>query len=111
MIKNIKVSYGKRWNPKTGTCYKQMITLNDKIAMEFNNFVEEEKKKVVNNFFYSENDLKLLSIEPLEMGINFTNLIVLNWFIYFYKKFYISSVKKDKDFERITINNTILNVI
>lgn len=75
-------------------------------------FIEEEKNKIKNNFIYTNEDMKLLCyVDFLEMGLNFTHLTTLEYFITFYKKFVYNPPKKDANFERILYRNTIIKVV
>lgn len=112
--KKIIVSYRKRWGTD-GTCYRQTIKIDDNTKEKYNHYLMNKKTKIDNNFFkshcYSGEDLKIKSLEYLENGVNFTNLIHLRLFIEFYLKELYTPPKKDRDFERITYNNTIIEVI
>lgn len=111
MKEKMKIDYKGRWG-KDGTHYTQTITINDKIALSFNKYIEEEKDKIKNNFVYTNEEMKLLCYcDSLEMGSNYTHLTTLEHFITFYKKFVYDPPKKDKSFERILYRNTIIKVI
>lgn len=105
------IDYKKHFGPG-GTVYRQTITINDKMAIKFNKYLQKEKEKIINNFIYTNEQLDLLSIEPLEMGANYTHLPTINHFTTFYVKNFINGPKKDKNFQRILFDrNTIINVI
>lgn len=114
--KKIIVNYCKRWNPETGTCYTQTIKIDNTTKMMFNHYLTNAKKQAEKNFIknkhcYSENDLKIKSLNYLSSGVNYTNLIHLQLFIEFYLKALYTPPKKDRDYERILWRNTILEVI
>lgn len=112
--KKMIVSYRKRWGTD-GTCYRQTIKINDELKEKYNLYLMGLKTAIDKEFYkrhcYSENDLKIKSLEYLQDGVNYTNLIHLDLFINFYIKEIYTPPKKDKDFERITFNNTIIEVI
>lgn len=107
---NNKINYQKHYGP-TGTVYNQTITINDKMATEFNKYLEEKKEETSKKFIYTNEDMQLFTAESLDLGINFTNLRTLDQFIAFYHKNYINGPKKDKFFERLLYRNTIIQVI
>ena len=112
--KKIIVSYRKRWGID-GTCYRQTIKINKTVKKLFNYYLQNEKKQAENNYkknhCYSSEDMKIKSLEYLKDGINYTNLIHLQLFINFYLKALYTPPKKDRDYERIIYNNTIIEVI
>lgn len=106
----MKIDYKKNWDNETGTCYRQTITIDKETMEKFNNYIMNKKIEVDNNFFkthlYSENDLKIKSIDYLEEGINYTNLIHLRLFMIFA----INNLEKE-NLKRILYRNTIIKVI
>ncbi len=103
----MKVDYKKQWG-KNGTVYDQTITI-DKATMEkFNNYMCERKTQVDLEFTkkhtYSEWDLKIKSVDYLEKGINFTNLIHLQLFNEF-------CFENRIDLKRVLRRNTIIKVV
>lgn len=107
--KKMIVNYCQCWG-ESGTHYTQQIKIDTKTMEKFNNYIKELKEESNKKFIYSDYDLKILNLKPLEKGVNFTNLIHLELFTQFYiKKLYIPP-KKDKDFERILNRNTVIIV-
>lgn len=108
------INYLQRWGTD-GAHYTQTIKIDKVVAEKFNNYLLKLKSEIDNNFFknhyYSENDLKIKSLDYLWDGVNFTNLIHLELFINFYLKEIYQPPKKDKNFERILHRNTIIEVI
>ena len=112
MIK-LKVDYKKHWG-KDGTVYNQTITIDPNFMKLYNNFLLDKKIKIDNNFYnthtYSEEDLKIKSIDYLEKGNNFTNLIHLRLlleFIIYYNKNNNNKI----NYKRILYRNTIVKVV
>lgn len=109
----MKIDYKKHWG-NCGTVYSQTITIDKKTMEDYNNYISDLKTKVDLEFLkkhsYSEQDLKIKSIDYLEKGVNFTNLIHLQLFIEFYNK----NIRKDyfdKDIKRVLWRNTIIKVV
>lgn len=103
----MKVDYKKHWG-NNGTVYDQTITIDKTTMEEYNNYICDLKTNIDFKFtkkhVYSENDLKIKSIDYLEKGINFTNLIHLNLFIVFCQK-------TERDIKRLKYRNTIIKVV
>lgn len=106
----MKVNYLKEWS-NSGAVYNQTITITKEMAKNFNNYINTLKNKVSLKSFYSEQDLKDLSLEELKLGKNYTNLIMLDRFMKFYIKEIYIAPKKDRNYERILWRNTIIKVI
>lgn len=108
----MKVDYKKKWG-KDGTVYCQTITIDEKMAVKFNEYVEELKNKIIDKFMVDDNEIKILyNLETLEnYDNNYTNLTTLDYFIKFYLKYVYEAPKKDKDFERIKWRNTIIKIV
>ena len=111
-MKKVKVDYKR--HSKDGTIYDQTITIDKNFMELYNNFLLDKKIKIDNNFFkkhiYSEEDLKIKSINYLEKGSNFTNLIQLRLLLEFIINYNKNNNNKI-DFKRIKTRNTIVKVI
>ena len=106
-MNKIVIDYKKRCG-NNGTVYDQMATIDKNTMEEYNQFLNDLKTEIDLNFMkthiYSENDLKIKSIDFLEKGVNFTNLIHLNLFIVFCQK-------TKRDITRLLYRNTIIKVV
>lgn len=108
----MKIDYKKHFG-NDSTVYTQTIKINKWLKEYYNNYLLKLKIKTDENFFknhsYSENDLKIKSIEYLENGINYTNLIQLDIFLQV-----INELNKNGynfNFKRLLWRNTIIIVI
>lgn len=103
----MKINYLKNWG-KDGTVYDQTVTIDKTLMEQFNNYILDLKTNIDLKFTlkhtYSENDLKIKSVDYLTTGFNYTNLIVLNLFIVFCQK-------NNIDITRLLYRNTIIKVI
>ena len=108
----MKVNYIKRWG-NDGTCYRQTIKIDKTLMEQFNLYLAELKEQVKVNFAknrcYTENDLKIQSLEFLRRGVNYTNLIHLSLFLQLINV--LNKNGKNIDFKRILWRNTIMEVI
>lgn len=108
----MKISYNKRFG-KDGTCYSQTIKIDKTIMEKYNNLLMNKKMEIDNNFFktrtYSENDLKIKSLDYLCVGVNYTNLKHLDLFIELICL--LNDKGYDLDIKRIMYRNTIIEVI
>ena len=106
------VNYIKKWG-KDGTCYSQTIKIDKWIAEEFNILLNNKKIEIDNNFLknhcYSDNDLKIKSIDFLWQGTNYTNLIHLDIFLELIN--ILNKKGYNFDFKRLLYRNTIIEVI
>lgn len=106
-MNKIIIDYKKHYG-NNGTVYDQTATIDKNTMEEYNNFLNDLKTEIDLKFTkkrtYSENDLKIKSIDFLEKGVNFTNLIHLNLFIVFCQK-------TKRDITRLLYRNTIIKVV
>lgn len=110
----MKISYRKNWS-KDGTFYNQTITIDWLIAHKFNQYIidilQKDKKEIKKTHIISnEQSQRQMFLEPLKLGVNFTHLTTLEYFMSFYLKTIYEAPKKDRDFERILNRNTIFIV-
>lgn len=110
----VKVSYRKNWS-KDGTFYNQTIAIDWLIAHEFNQYIidilQKDKKETIKTHVISNEQLqRQMFLEPLKLGVNFTHLTTLDYFMKFYLNTIYEPPKKDKTFERILNRNTIILV-
>lgn len=108
----MKIDYKKHFG-NDGTVYTQTIKIDEWLKEYYNNYLLKLKIKTDENFFknhsYSEKDLKIKSIEYLEKGINYTNLIQLDIFLQV-----INELNKNGynfNFKRLLWRNTIIIVL
>lgn len=108
----MKVNYLKHIG-NNGTIYNQTIKIDKWIMKYYNNYLNNLKIDIDKQFSekhcYSENDLKIISLEPLKKGTNFINLIHLDVFLQA-----INDLNKQGynfDFKRILYRNTIIEVL
>lgn len=110
----MKVSYRKNWS-KDGTFYNQTITIDKKTAALFNSYVEKilnkDKEEIQkNHIITNEQSMREYYLKRLAIGVNYTYLTTLDYFMSFYLKTIYEPPKKDKNFERILNRNTIIFV-
>lgn len=110
MNKKMIVNYQQRWD-KAGYHYTQTITIDKKTMEDFNNYIIQLKKETSKNFIYTNEDLKIMDLELLKVGINYANLNHLDLFIRYYLHNIYIPPKKDKDLSRILDRNTVFYVI
>lgn len=113
-MNNIKVDYKKNWG-NDGTCYTQTITIDKDFKELYNNYLLELKIKIDKNYIenksYSDYDLKIKSLNYLENGINYTNLIHLNTLLNLINVINDNDLFINKiDFKRILWRNSIIKV-
>ena len=108
----MKVNYLKHIG-NNGTIYNQTIKIDKWIMEYYNNYLNNLKidigKQFLEKHCYSENDLKIKSLDYLKKGINLTNLIHLDVFLQV-----INDLNKQGynfDFKRILYRNTIIEVL
>jgi hypothetical protein len=111
--KKMIVNYCQCWG-ESGTHYTQQIKIDVNTMLLFNKYLEKLKKEVEKDFkikrVCTEEDLNIKYLEPLKVGVNYTNLIHLRYFTSFYLHNIYIPPKKDKDFERILNRNTVIIV-
>lgn len=109
----MRIDYKKKWNNETGTCYRQTITIDKWIMEEFNKMLMNKKINIDNVFLkkhtYSEQDLKIKSLDYLKIGVNYTNLIHLRLFIELI--FDLNNKGYNFNYKRILNRNTLIKVI
>ena len=107
------VNYLQSWGP-SGTHYTQQIKIDVNTMKLFNKYIEMLKKEVEKDFLqnrvYTDENLNIKYLEPLKIGVNYTNLIHLRYFQSFYLHNIYTPPKKDKNYERILYRNTIIIV-
>lgn len=96
-----------------GTVYRQTIKIDKWLMDYYNNYLNNLKMDIDKHFTekhcYSENDLKIKSLEPLKKGTNFTNLIHLDVFLQVIND--LNRQGYNFDFKRILYRNTIIEVL
>lgn len=107
-MKNLTINYQKEFG-NDGTVYTQTIRTSKEIIRKFNAYIEELRESVQNKFILSEEDMKILyNLDLLLNDVNYINLTTLNYFKIFYIKEIYKPCKRDLDFERILLRNTII---
>lgn len=103
----MKVNYIKK-HDRNGTSYNQTVKIPFNMAFEFNKYVESLKTKIADQFYCSNEDLKILDyLEKINFyNPTFTTLTTIDHFIEFYKNNYINGPQKDLFFERLKRRNT-----
>lgn len=107
----MKVSYLKNWD-KEGTFYNQTITIDKETGAKFNNFVEkvlkQDKEKTSKTHTWSNEEMQReMYLKRLALGVNYTYLTTLNYFLSFIMK----EPKENVKWRRIKTNrNTIIIV-
>ena len=108
----IKVNYIKRWGDN-GTCYTQTIKIDNDLKNLYNDYLKRLQNDIANDFkkthVYSNMDIKILSLEPLQTIVNYTNLIHLGLFLELINELNLRGY--NIDFKRIKYRNTIIEVI
>lgn len=96
-----------------GTCYTQNIKIDNWLKEYYNNYLMNLKIKTDENYFknrsYSEKDLKIKSIEYLENGMNYTNLLNLDIFLQVIDE--LNKKGYNFNFKRILWRNTTIEVV
>lgn len=96
-----------------GTCYTQNIKIDNWLKEYYNNYLMNLKTKTDENYLknqsYSEKDLKIKSIEYLEKGINYTNLLNLDIFLQVIDE--LNRKGYNFNFKRILWRNTTIEVV
>lgn len=96
-----------------GICYSQNIKINNWLKEYYNNYLMNLKTKTDKNYFknhsYSEKDLKIKSIEYLENGMNYTNLLNLDIFLQVIDE--LNRKGYNFNFKRILWRNTTIEVV
>lgn len=110
----MKVSYRKNFD-KNGTCYNQTITIDKVTGVKFNNYVEtlwKQDKEKLNKTHVEDNEMaqRDMYLKRLALGVNYTYLTTLDYFMKFYLHEIYEPPKKDKFYERIKNRNTIIIV-
>lgn len=108
----MKINYQKHFG-NDGTCYTQNIKIDNWLKEYYNNYLMELKAQADKNYFknhcYTENDLKIKSIDYLEKGINYTNLIHLSVFLQVINE--LNKKGYNFNFKRILWRNTTIEVV
>ena len=108
MIIDYKKHYG-----NDGTVYNQTIKIDKWLKEYHNNYLLKLKIETDNNFIknhsYNDKDLIIKSIEYLENGINYTNLIQLDIFLQVIDE--LNHNGYNFNFKRILWRNTIIKII
>lgn len=104
----MKVSYLRNWD-KEGTFYNQTITIDKEMGAKFNNFVEtilkQDKEKTNKTHMWSNEEMQReMYLKRLALGVNYTYLTTLDYFVSFLLKETNESIK------RIKRRNTIIVV-
>lgn len=104
----MKVSYQKHWD-NNGTCYNQTITIDKTMAVKFNNYVEkimkQDKEKTNKTHIWNNEEMQReMYLKQLALGVNYTYLTTLNYFVSFLLRETNESIK------RIKRRNTIIIV-
>lgn len=112
----MKVAYIKDWNPKSGTCYRQRITVTQKEYDMLND-------KLVENYRRTANDIKQAGImtseqlytmtygKPLDCSERIGNVIYLKLTqLYMIAAAIFGMPEYEQAHKRITNNNTILMI-
>lgn len=111
-MNNITVNYQKHFG-NDGTCYTQNIKINDWLKEYYNNYLMKLKEQVeenyIKNHYYTEQDLKIKSINYLEKGVNYTNLIHLSVFLQVINE--LNKKGYGFSFKRILWRNTTIEVV
>jgi hypothetical protein len=103
----MKVSYLKHW--KDGTLYNQTITIDKVTGVKFNNYVEtlwKQDKEKLNKTHVQDNAMaqRDMYLKRLALGVNYTYLTTLDYFVSFLLRETNESIK------RIKRRNTIIIV-
>lgn len=108
----MKIDYKKHFG-NNGTVYNQTIKIDKWLKEYYNSYLLKLKTKIDENYLknhsYSENDLKIKSVEYLENGTNYTNLIQLDVFLQVINE--LNNNSYNFDFRRLLWRNTIIIVI
>lgn len=110
----MKVSYLRNWD-NSGTLYNQTITIDKETGVKFNNYVEtlwKQDKEKLNKTHVQDNEMaqRDMYLKRLALGVNYTYLTTLDYFMKFYLHEIYEPPKKDKSYERILNRNTIIIV-
>jgi hypothetical protein len=103
----MKVSYLKHW--KEGTLYNQTITIDKVTGVKFNNYVEtlwKQDQEKLNSTHVQDNEMaqRDMYLKRLALGVNYTYLTTLDYFVSFLLRETNESIK------RIKRRNTIIIV-
>lgn len=107
----MKVSYLRNWD-NSGTFYNQTITIDKETGAKFNNYVEtlwKQDKEKLNNTHVQDNEMaqRDMYLKRLALGVNYTTLTTLNYFL----NFIMNEPKENVKWRRIITNrNTIIIV-
>lgn len=107
----MKVSYRKNFD-KNGTCYNQTITIDKVTGVKFNNYVEtlwKQDKEKLNKTHVQDNEMaqRDMYLKRLTLGVNYTYLTTLNYFL----NFIMNEPKENVKWRRVKTNrNTIIIV-
>ena len=106
------INYQKHFG-NDGTCYTQNIKIDNWLKEYYNNYLMNLKTKIDENYLknhsYSEKDLKIKSIEYLENGMNYTNLLNLDIFLQVIDE--LNRKGYNFNFKRILWRNTTIEVV
>ena len=106
----MKVSYLRNWD-KEGTFYNQTITIDKETGAKFNNYVEtlwkQDQEKLNKTHTWNNEEMKRdMFLKRLALGVNYTNLTTLNYFL----NFIMNEPKENVKWRRIKSRNTIIIV-
>ena len=106
------INYQKHFG-NNGTCYTQHIKIDNWLKEYYNNYLmnlkQQADKNYIKNRVYSESDLNIKSIQYLEKGINYTNLLNLD--IFFQVIYELNEKGYNFNFKRILWRNTTIEVV
>lgn len=106
----MKINYRKNFDTD-GFVYNQTITINSEIRKKFNKYIYNLKQKTTKKIILNTDDMKILyNLDFLKNNINYTTLTTLKHFKDFYLKEIYTPPKKDINFERIKLRNTIIQL-
>lgn len=108
----MKINYQKHFG-NDGTCYTQHIKIDNWLKEYYNNYLmnlkTEADENYIKNHAYSGGDLAIKSINYLEKGVNYTNLIHLDIFLHVINE--LNKKGYNFEFKRILWRNTTIEVI
>lgn len=103
----MKIDYKRNYD-ENGYCYNQTITINEKMARNFNDFANNERERIAkakNLDWLDEKEKNNHYLQNVKNGLNFCNLTTLHFFIRFLNL-------ENQDTKRVKSDrNTILQVV